>query len=108
LSRTPSVRKSAIQAPADRPTLDHHRWSLRLSPERAVGIPRVVLVDDVSSNGTTMLACASVLRESLPAIEISGFAVGRTERDTADLARVIDPRWSRIRLSGYRAQRVDA
>lgn len=40
----------------------------------------VVLVDDVVTAGSTLIACASRLAETLPEARITAFAVARAER----------------------------
>jgi len=51
----------------------------------------MVLVDDVVTRGSTLIACASLLDEALPAADISAFAAVRTMSDLEDVPTMREP-----------------
>jgi predicted amidophosphoribosyltransferase len=101
VSRTTAVPKSA--GSATRPSLDQHIDSLtvqaRLSPPS-----RLLLVDDVVTSGTTMMACAIKLAQAFPGVPVSGFALARVQ-STGDPSRVFDPLVERVTINGQRCSR---
>jgi hypothetical protein len=101
VSRTIAVLKSA--GSATRPTLDQHLASLavqgRLSPPS-----RLLLVDDVVTSGTTMMACAIKLAQAFPGVPVSGFALARVQ-SAGNPARVFEPLVERIVIDGTRCVR---
>ena len=58
----------------------------------------IVVVDDVVTQGTMLLACASILQAAYSAAHIRGFAVIRTESDY--FQRILDPCVGRITRTG--------
>lgn len=77
LTRVSAVAKSAFSKPADRPTLRQHFDSMRaeiLQPAPT----HIVLIDDVVTRGTTLLAAASRIAEAYPDAEVRAFASVRT------------------------------
>jgi hypothetical protein len=101
VSRTIAVSKSA--GSATRPTLDQHLNSLtvqaRLSPPS-----RLLLVDDVVTSGTTMMACAIKLAQAFPGVPVSGFALARVQ-SAGDPSHVFDPLVERVTVNGQRCSR---
>ncbi len=99
--RTTAVPKSA--GSAVRPPLDQHLKSLtvqaHLSPPS-----RLMLVDDVVTSGTTMMACAIKLAQVFPGVPVSGFALARVQ-STGDPIRVFEPRVERVVVAGQRCTR---
>jgi len=101
LSRTTAVTKSA--GSAIRPLLDQHFDSLtvqaRLSPPS-----RLLLVDDVVTSGTTIMACAIKLALAFPGLPVSGFALARVQ-SAGNPGRVLDPIVERVTIAGQRCKR---
>lgn len=106
LQRGYAVRKSAVAASGERPSVLEHYASLVVEPSLrggecigrrgVVDEPggaglRLTLVDDVITRGRTLLAAAGRLREAFPAAEIRAFALVRTLGRNEMLARVLDP-----------------
>lgn len=52
---------------------------------------RLLLVDDVVTKGTTLLAAATVLRRRWPHVQVSAFAAIRTCGLEPDIERILDP-----------------
>jgi len=79
LARVRAVVKSATAACGRRPSL-HTQWaSLRVVERAPVHAPaQFLLIDDVVTRGTTLLAAAMRLREAYPHAPIRGFALLRT------------------------------
>ena len=97
VSRTTAVPKSA--GSATRPPLDQHLNSLtvqaRLSPPS-----RLLLVDDVVTSGTMMMACAIKLVQAFPGVPVSGFALARVQ-SVGNPPRVFEPLVERIVVDGH-------
>ena len=89
LVRETPVPKSAFAAPGERPTAADHFASMIVGPVLAAP-RRLLLVDDVVTRGTTLLAAASRLRERFADVEVRGFALVRTESFT-ELKAIRDP-----------------
>lgn len=77
LTRISPVAKSAISKPEDRPTLQQHFDSMRAQALQPP-LTHIVLVDDVVTRGTTLLAAASRIAEVYPNAEVRAFASVRT------------------------------
>lgn len=101
VNRTTAVPKSA--GSATRPPLHQHIDSLtvqaRLSPPS-----RLLLVDDVVTSGTTMMACAIKLAQTFPGVPVSGFALARVQ-SVGNPPRVFEPLVERIVVDGHRCIR---
>ena len=96
LVRATPVPKSAFAAPGERPTAADHFSSMVVG--QVLAAPRrILLVDDVVTRGTTLLAAASRVRERFADVEVRGFALVRTE-SYADLTAIQDPVEGRIEL----------
>lgn len=100
LERITAVPKAAFSKPEDRPTLQMHYDSLRVTGELLE--PRsILLVDDVVTKGTMLLASATRLQEAMPRTRIRVFALIRTmshvevERIEEICAGKIEPRGTR-------------
>ena len=99
--RTTAVEKSAGNR--RRPTLDQHCDSFTVRP-RLAPPARLVLVDDVVTTGTTLMACARQLAAALPGVPVSAFALARVQ-STGDPGRVFSPLKELISISGDRCVR---
>lgn len=104
LRRGYAVRKSAVAASGERPSvLEHHASFVVESAARQPGGAglRLTLVDDVVTRGRTLLAAAGRLHEAFPGAEIRAFALLRTLSRDETLCRVLDPCEGEVRwLSG--------
>jgi hypothetical protein len=106
LRREHAVRKSAVAAAGERPSVLEHYASFAVErPSRGhaaggrcsrvaelggAGL-RLTLVDDVITRGRTLLAAACRLRDAFPNAEIQAFALLRTLRRGEVLRQVLDP-----------------
>jgi hypothetical protein len=78
LTRSTAVRKSA--GSSERPSLMEHLSSFTLQ-KTFVAPSRLVVVDDVVTSGTTMMACALKLADAFPGVPIGGFALARVQSE---------------------------
>ncbi len=104
LRRRQAVAKSAFAVPGERPSVDQHYLTLRVTrvvPPSAT----FVLIDDVVTRGRTLLAAASRLAEAYPDATIRAFALIRYRGLVDDLAQHEDPCVGFIRWDGIDAQR---
>jgi len=77
LQRIKAVPKAAVQSAAERPTASQHFDSMRAIP--VLHAPAsILLVDDVVTSGTMLVASISRLQEVYPQAAISAFALVRT------------------------------
>ena len=90
LRRTEPLPKAAFQTdPKRRPSLADQVRTLTV--DSALDEPkRILLVDDIITSGTTLLACADRLAERF-AVPISGFAAMRTISNAAEFRSIEDP-----------------
>jgi hypothetical protein len=77
LERIEAVPKAATSAPKDRPTLTTHYNSMRVSGE-LVTHGSILIVDDVITRGTMLLASISRLKDTYPNVDVRAFALIRT------------------------------
>ena len=77
LERTTAVRKAATAPAGERPTAQEHFDSLRVAPELARPAS-ILVVDDVITSGTMLLASVSRLKEVFPQTQVRAFALIRT------------------------------
>lgn len=95
LSRAEALPKSALQKGAERPTPLRQYETMAIAPELLGG--RITVVDDVVTRGATLLAAASRIAESTKNVDISSFALLRTQSQ-GELERIIDPTVGVVRL----------
>ena len=98
LERVRAIAKSAGAAPGKRPALEIHLDSMSVVPP-VVRPAKVVLVDDVVTRGTTLLASACLVREALPGTDVACFALVRTRGLVPEVERIVDPVVGVIRLN---------
>jgi orotate phosphoribosyltransferase len=77
LARVSAVRKSAIATPGERPTVQRHYDSFAAQIVAPAPI-HIVLIDDVVTAGSTLLAAASRIAEAYPEASVRAFALIRT------------------------------
>ena len=100
LQRTSAVQKSAFAKPGERPSVRKHFDSLTVLPE-LTKVRTIVVVDDVITMGSTLLACVGRLREAYPDTDITAFALVRTISRPGDFERIFDPAVGTITHSNY-------
>lgn len=104
LKRNVAVKKSAFQLPAERPTVQQHYDSLMVEASKAP-TTKLLMVDDVVTQGSTILAAATRLAEAFPDAQIRAFAIVRT-MSGAELEVFLDPCVGVIRPRQDRAVRT--
>jgi len=88
--RVTAVRKSSTSPAKDRPSVAEHYESLAVDGQLAR--PRsITLVDDVLTQGRTVIACVLRLRDAYPGVEIRAFAMVRAQGLVEDVERIVDP-----------------
>lgn len=78
LDRTHALRKSSTSPPGRRPTASDHFGSMEVNRLVLPECERLVVVDDVITQGATMIAAVSRLVDAYPNLSVSGFAFVRT------------------------------
>lgn len=98
IERHAPIRTSSQQAAANRPSIKEHTETLRVVMPPQLGDPKVIiLVDDVVSKGSTVLACAEILQKAYPDYTIKIFTIARTRFESADEFNALDPHVGVIR-----------
>ena len=98
LKRIRPLRKAAYSNPPNRPKAIDHYNSIECQP--LVHRPKeIVLIDDIITRGSTLLGCASRLKEIFSDVPIRAFAVIRTMSDLNDFTKIEDPCVGTITLS---------
>ncbi len=89
LTRVKSLPKSAYAEQGKRPKVIDHFNSIEcnLSIHRPT---KIVLIDDVITRGSTLIGCASKIKEILPDSSIKAFAVLRTISKTENFLKIKD------------------
>ena len=77
LERCHAVRKAATAPPGERPTVTVHYESLRVVPELEPP-ESVLVVDDVITSGSMLMASVSRLKDEYPKAQVRAFALIRT------------------------------
>lgn len=96
ISRAIAVAKSAGNP--DRPPLAEHLASLAV--QKSFRPPsRLLLVDDVVTSGTTLMACMQRLADAFPGVPIAAFVLARVQSQ-GEPAHVFEPIVEEISLSG--------
>lgn len=97
LERSVAIFKSSYSKPENRPKPIDHFESINI--KSLIAQPsQFVLVDDVVTRGSTMLGCASVLKERFPKATIRGFAVMRTISASGEFVSINSPVTGEITL----------
>lgn len=89
LERTAPVAKAAFCAPADRPTIQQHYETLRVTDE-LVSPTEIVVIDDIVTRGTMFLAAVARLKEAYPAANVRAFALIRT-MSGQEIPHILEP-----------------
>ena len=100
LKRIKPVQKAAYAVPSNRrPKAIEHYNSIEC--QQLVHRPKeIVLIDDIITRGSTLLGCASRLKEIFSDVPIRGFAVIRTISKSDDFKKIEDPCVGTITRSG--------
>ncbi|GMV23643.1 MAG: hypothetical protein AMXMBFR57_35920 [Acidimicrobiia bacterium] len=101
VQRVVAVPKSAWTD--QRPSFETHYRSLAVAPTFRPP-SRLLVVDDVVTSGTTMMACAQKLADAFPGVPIAGFALSRT-LSQGEPSAILDPRTELIRHRDERCAR---
>jgi hypothetical protein len=90
LVRERRVTRAAAANAADRPRPREHLESLACRPQ-LLAKDRLLVVDDVVTRGSTLLACASLLAARFPETEVRTFALVRSISNPAEFAAMRAP-----------------
>ena len=101
--RTRAVAKSAFVPPESRPDVKTHRDSFRAEIVKP-SPTKIVLLDDVITQGCTMLAAAQLVARAYPDAQVRGFAVFRT-MSGIEINQTRDPCEGAVEIRGERAVR---
>lgn len=104
LRRICAVRKSATAAQGARPSVELHYESFHME-QPVFRVTSVMLIDDVITQGRTLLAAAARVREALPDAQVRAFALLRTKGMTAGVEHLLEPCRGEIRWNGCDARR---
>jgi hypothetical protein len=104
LNRVVAIPKSA--GSVERPGLNQHVRSLAVQPG-TMPPSRLLVVDDVVTSGTTIMACAVKLAQVFPNVPIRGFALARVQ-STGNPGQVLEPAVERVVRDSQRCKRIPA
>ena len=90
LVRERRVARAATAGAATRPLPQEHLDSLSCLPLLHIK-PRILVVDDVVTRGSTLLACASLVAERFPEAEVATFALVRAISTPQEFQRMLAP-----------------
>jgi pyrimidine operon attenuation protein/uracil phosphoribosyltransferase len=105
VQRARAVPKSAFAAPADRPTVDVHYDSLVFTGQTLLHPAKIILVDDVITQGRIAYACFQHLRERCPNAQIFSFSLIRTMGFEQEVLAIVKPCIGTITYNGERTNR---
>lgn len=104
LRRIRPLPKSATSSPENRPKAREHFHSLEVR-EILSHPEEIILVDDIVTQGSTMLGAANRLNRAFPEAKIRGFAAMRTMSPPFILKKIMDPCIGEITLIGENTKR---
>jgi hypothetical protein len=104
LERAVQVPKAAFSKPSERPTVHTHFASLRVKNGIELG-NSIMVVDDVVTSGSMLLASVSKLKDSFPSADIRAFALIRT-MSGQEVAKIVGICTGKISLRGQRTSRT--
>lgn len=90
LIRSKPVNKSSWSIPSQRPLPSEHYDSLKVE-QTVTELNEVILIDDVITRGSTLIAAANKLIDAFPKIKIHSFAAVRTISNSVDFHKWFDP-----------------
>lgn len=101
LRRATAVPKSATSLPHLRPRARRHYDSMSVDAQLNLRPPqRIVVVDDVVTRGSTLLAACSRLADTFPDASVTAFAAERTMTN-AEIVDMLEPTVGEIRIDAY-------
>jgi hypothetical protein len=105
LKRISSVERSSSAWMWERPTVQQHYQSFKVTPSTRVATT-ILLIDDVITKGRTLAAAAIRLQEAFPKADIRAFALIRTMGFVLDIPRLLEPCQGVIHWNGEDAYRA--
>ena len=90
LIRSKPVNKSSWSIPSQRPLPSEHYDSLKVE-QTVTELNEVILIDDVITRGSTLIAAANKLIDSFPKIKIESFAAIRTISNPLEFRNWFNP-----------------
>jgi len=99
LKRTQPVPKSAYQTAGNRPTPQRHFETMAVDSE-LIDAKRILVVDDILTKGSTLLAGASRVAEAYPNAQVRAFALVSTRGLVPDVDHIIEVVVGRITFGG--------
>lgn len=106
LRRHTPVQKSAYAGPGKRTRAERHYKTVSFKADLTLSPSTIILVDDVITQGSTLLGCASCIQDCFPNAEIIGFALVRTISNPSDFVKMADSTRGTITRTGQNCIRV--
>lgn len=106
LERHTAVPKSAFCSPGERPSVQKHYETIRAHATLPAPA-RLCIVDDITTKGATLFACASRLKEAFPDAEVVVFGMAKTMPFRAEHTRIDQPQTGTIRLNRWAGTTCD-
>lgn len=103
--RHTAVPKSAFASPQDRITVARHYDSIARQEPSLFTPSKLVLVDDVITQGRVSYACFQHLREKYPHLPIGAFSLIRTMNFESDVLEIFKPCVGTVSFNGEKTSR---
>ena len=93
----PVARSSGVTHAEHRPSPAQHYASMSVQA-RLGSFSHITLVDDVVTRGSTLIACASLLTDAYPGVQVKAFALARSDNrvELEDSREMLAPVLGRI------------
>lgn len=95
LERIENVTTSSMSSPDSRPSVRQHMESLQLDSNTFFPL-KVTLVDDLITQGRTLVACAQKILEKYPETQVRCFAILKTRNMIPDIPELVAPTFNYI------------
>lgn len=105
LKRISPVAKSAYAEPGKRPSVADHLNTIVVDNPEIFFPPRITIVDDLLTLGSTTMACYLKLYEAFPFPDISIFCFARTQSLTTNIVKFRDPSEGILTYDGEKVNR---